>query len=663
MNSLIFLLILASHAKLVTGVYFKTEWTTYIQLIIACHDKNTVRPYIISPSQFSDALLEIYSSANSNSMSTSDDINSPESKDADVFLDCDLPGVIIWDPILQFPDIYIDYKDSVPCSETDCYQVMKFLTWQDGSQQRYNPRRLYGTDGFVLLVCKIYRCPNGHLIATNDPRFLLKFKKRSTIPFFLLHRSGVTRELQYEIFHHCTLGISFADISKLLSWSLQTSWIRKISSKLSQGQRSIKSSEFNDALVAPMSNDLIINSFVITYNEIKDFLNVQMSDIRGEKLSCDHTFKLVSHIGIYRNGKWVPQYDSLFIMQNEHGKVLYWQLTMGTAYSAIRDGIENVKCRNDIKMIVIDNCCMWKNMLSGSLGSCVIVKLDLFHAVKRISTAISKKHPYFYQALQDFRLVFRSCGDNGVIRKMPTPPPDKLIKNLQMYLNKWSDICDHDSNPVLTAAVLKEINNVKIHISRGCLSGIPPHFGTNRNENLHRSLNSRFSGSRIGVEVAVALIAVFFHMWNSRHDGNETCTLAQYLMSDFSTKSDTLTPCEVPKFGIGVSSRRLYSIDNVTHAGKHSHGNTWDALQSVDQHLSTPNCEWLNEDMAYMVLHNALSLLHSEEVLNNLSISHAPVIRMIPFHDECVTMHTRQERIVPDELGDSRLKIYYNHSG
>ena len=80
MNSLIFLLILASHAKLVTGVYFKTEWTTYIQLIIACHDKNTVRPYIISPSQFSDALLEIYSSANSNSMSTSDDINSPESK-------------------------------------------------------------------------------------------------------------------------------------------------------------------------------------------------------------------------------------------------------------------------------------------------------------------------------------------------------------------------------------------------------------------------------------------------------------------------------------------------------------------------------------------------------------------------------------------------------
>ena len=76
----------------------------------------------------------------------------------------------------------------------------------------------------------------------------------------------------------------------------------------------------------PMSNDIIINSFVITYNEVKDFMNLQMSEIQGEMISCDHTFKLVSHVGIYRNGKWVPQYDSLLIMQNVHDKVLYWQL-------------------------------------------------------------------------------------------------------------------------------------------------------------------------------------------------------------------------------------------------------------------------------------------------------------------------------------------------
>ena len=105
--------------------------------------------------------------------------------------------------------------------------------------------------------------------------------------------------------------------------------------------------------------------------------------------------------------------------------------------------------------------------------------------------------------------------------------------------------------------------------------------------------------------MAVALIAVFLHMWNSRRDGKETSSLAQYLMSSFNTKTDTLSPYKCSKFGIGISTGRLYSIDNVTQSGKHSLGNTWDTLQTVDQHLSTHSSECLNEAMVYLVLHLA----------------------------------------------------------
>ena len=63
---------------------------------------------------------------------------------------------------------------------------------------------------------------------------------------------------------------------------------------------------------------------------------------------------------------------------------------------------------------------------------------------------------------------------------------------------------------MVTIGMMDEIDKLKVHIERGCLSDIPPHFGTNRNENLHRSLNERLMGSRLGVETTVALLQHFF---------------------------------------------------------------------------------------------------------------------------------------------------------
>jgi len=58
-----------------------------------------------------------------------------------------------------------------------------------------------------------------------------------------------------------------------------------------------------------MSKDSIINSFIVAYNELKEFMASEMVNLKGELISCDHAFKLVSHVGIYHSGKWVPQYN------------------------------------------------------------------------------------------------------------------------------------------------------------------------------------------------------------------------------------------------------------------------------------------------------------------------------------------------------------------
>ena len=59
------------------------------------------------------------------------------------------------------------------------------------------------------------------------------------------------------------------------------------------------------------------------------------------------------------------------------------------------------------------------------------VKLDLFHAVKHVASAASKKnHPFYYAFLQDFRLVFRVQGDAGPRRKQQTSPPHVVIANI-----------------------------------------------------------------------------------------------------------------------------------------------------------------------------------------------------------------------------------------
>ena len=73
--------------------------------------------------------------------------------------------------------------------------------------------------------------------------------------------------------------------------------------------------------------------------------------------------------------------------------------------------------------------------------------------------------------------------------------------NLEEWLKKWSAL--GGNNPI-TNEVAKLVDNLLVHIDRGCLSGIPPSCGTNGNENLHRRMNGHFYTGRLGTLFACA---------------------------------------------------------------------------------------------------------------------------------------------------------------
>ena len=130
---------------------------------------------------------------------------------------------------------------------------------------------------------------------------------------------------------------------------------------------------------------LIRQCFVYDYCMKEKLYNARMASFTGSWLSSDHTFKVASNVGIWQNGHWISQFDSLFSVMNEDGIVLAWQLTRGTGFARVKTllvGIMNRLAKSGITLegFSIDDCFAWRLLLQGVFGV-IPVKLDLFHAV------------------------------------------------------------------------------------------------------------------------------------------------------------------------------------------------------------------------------------------------------------------------------------------
>ena len=251
----------------------------------------------------------------------------------------------------------------------------------------------------------------------------------------------------------------------------------------------------------------------------------RMCQMRASSLSADHTFKVSANIGFWCEGKWIQLYDSLFIVMNEIGIVLAWKLCKGTAFDKVEDLLTSLKDRHATKGCVlnhfyIDNCCQWRHKLNSVFDG-VSIKLDPFHAIQRVVTKIPKKggsgplQKLRTQMLHDFKLILRDPTDRGMKRSKPTPSASIIEKNIDNFLIQWKSV-EYEGTKVIPQSAINEIEKLLVHVRKGCLSDIPPSGGTSRNEGIHKVLNKTLRKSRIGIQFALALLGIFFYIWNEK---------------------------------------------------------------------------------------------------------------------------------------------------
>lgn len=430
-----------------------------------------------------------------------------------------LPSVIIWNPYIIYPHIFP--PGSIKCFH--CGMSMHEGYWNDGSSTDKQPRILHGIENTVILVSAVYVCDNRHKLLAHDEIVLDKFPSKNMIPFLLLHRTGFTRELTDLCTALCRRGINFYNLESIIIERRWESFARQQELLQIHGRVSLQPvclSEFWDSKLSKSpSNDVLSKCFLAEFlNHEKYYLKEMTCIPIGETTSFDHTFKVATNIGYLReDSKWISQYDGLFIVLNGNGQVLTWQLTKGTSFAHVKSLLQDLLKRphQQIKTIYVDECCKLRAKIKSVFGPNIMVKLDLFHAVQRITKTLSKKHTLTRQCVTELRLVFRCDGDSGEKRLSHTPSPDVMLSKLDRFVTRWKDMVDDNGMKLFRSDTFNALENIRRHISAGCLSGIPPGGGTNRNERLHEHINSFFNRSRIGILLAYALLTMIFHSHNT----------------------------------------------------------------------------------------------------------------------------------------------------
>lgn len=264
-----------------------------------------------------------------------------------------------------------------------------------------------------------------------------------------------------------------------------------------------------------IGRNLLTHIYIRIFFECREMFTQHMTSKTGKWLSADHTFKVSANIGYWKNRHWTKMFNSLFILMNEKIEVLAWQLTKGTSLDNVNSLLCGVKYRHekagvDVEGLVVDNCCTLAKKLKNIFGNNVVIKLGIFHAIKRILDKIPRKgiSPDLRMLRKKMTKTLRFCfsdeTDVAMTRQNITPSPGKIVDNLKSYIRKWS-VEEVNDVQFLPDNAVKEIENIIKYARLGCLSGIPPGIGTNKNENLYKILKKWLKKDCIGIALAVAL--------------------------------------------------------------------------------------------------------------------------------------------------------------
>ena len=449
----------------------------------------------------------------------------------DGYQDFLLPKVFIWCPMHH-------YGLDILCPLHNLPLKAGFFTDELQRKGPRNPRLVYDLRGNVLLIQRLYICPQEGMkhkyfsaslsIIENIP----KLYGLCCFPFVMFHKSSCTKQLVDFVETQILQGVNFLAICegiaglnfKEFSERMACFSIYQDSNSHINKTKVDYDNFYSDSMYAFPGDKKVMELFLGNFVHKKSYYDAEMEKTaRSSKIiTCDHTFKVSKYICASRgsDNKYIKQFENLFIVLNEDHKVVGWRLTKSTAFEDIRDLLQEIKYSldNPLKTVIVDDCCKVKRQYE-SIFPGIVVKLDLFHATQRVIKTFPKGSEWSKQISSEFGLVFREDGDCGATRCLRTPEPEVIERNLDNFIKKWK----HTLNENVQTKTFRELENLRIHVKKGCISGIEPGQGTECNERLHQTLNKSLlcGATKIGPEIAIAVITLIFYALNCRREGKK----------------------------------------------------------------------------------------------------------------------------------------------
>ena len=452
-----------------------------------------------------------------------------------------VPSVILWDPLSQVPQMaelscpHEIHDNEVCVLRAHTSSKSNYGRWKAARGTQDVPRVLYCCDGSTLLVSRMYTCKKGHKIISHDPRIIEHIPPSYQVPFFLLHRTGFTRELANWV-HSCVFaGMTFHEIEEVLIQrhrgvheDRKSKFNAEVKVYLEKNPDTNPSEiekfpEFKASQVPSL--ETIMSSIVHMFEGNEQFYIQRMGEWSAKYIIAGYYFKVATTIGEkLDNGKWTTHFKNIYTVMNEKGQVIAWKFTKEKDRNEVKDILVGLQMRfqnqgNELEMILVPECCESRDQFQSIFGSEVPIKLELSKAIHRVVRKIPAKKRESNQltkaCVRDFALALRYPSDRGDTRQEDVPPPDDIMENLEAFVAGWKDIIE-GTERVLTLAAQRQIVQLENHIKLGCLSGIPVCLGSEAVTDLQNILKPVLERKFLNADMALALISTLLYVWNER---------------------------------------------------------------------------------------------------------------------------------------------------
>ena len=225
-----------------------------------------------------------------------------------------LPNVYIWDPLLQYDDVFSCFPLTCPLHEKF---VLIPKQWTDGSTNALHPRIILDENGPCLLIVRNYYCNSAetrHYVQSTDGDLINNMGQLIQMPFRLTRKYAMTNSFVHYLRRSVSNGVSFHQVqADYLQLQLEVCMLRKeqfvwhknfwektrlteVATPVMQQNAEIDEEPWNifrDMLINIFpSDDLLCDIFLKDFNERKSLYDEAMKSISAKSLMADHTFKV-----------------------------------------------------------------------------------------------------------------------------------------------------------------------------------------------------------------------------------------------------------------------------------------------------------------------------------------------------------------------------------